>query len=106
MPFSVRSITSAVGGIKSVRSVLDRVPTLSSLTFPPQVQMGIRVAGMLGINIPSSPSELARKILGRDIDKDISSLKGRIDKLLNGALGGVDKLESVVRDITKIDWLL
>lgn len=106
MGFSVRAITSAVGGIKSVRSVLDRVPTLSNLTFPPQVQVGIKVAGVFGINLPSSPAELASRILGRDIDKNISSLKGRIDSLLNGALGKIDKLENTIKDITRIDWLL
>lgn len=102
---SVRAITSAVGGIKSVRSVLDRVPALSSLTFPPQVQMGIQVAGMLGIKLPNSPAELARRILGRDVDKDIMSLKGRIDKALDGVLNGITRIERIT-DITKIDWLL
>jgi hypothetical protein len=95
--FKLKSITK---GLSSVRSVLSKAPSISSFAFPPQIQAGIKVANMIGINVPSSPSALLQGVLKRDVDKDIAALQ----KL---TLNTVDDIESTVTtNIEKIDWLL
>lgn len=96
--FKLKALTK---GISSVRGLLNKAPSLSSLAFPPQIQAGIKVAGLLGINVPNSPSALATSIFKRDIDKTVKGLQ-------QVALGKLDILEERVKStsIDKIDWLL
>lgn len=99
--FSLKSITKLTGGIKSVRSVLSKVPSLSGLTFPPQVQAGLAVAKVFGVNLPSTPSALAKSIFKKDIDSEISGISRKVDTTLSGIESKIDNIK-----IDKIDWLL
>lgn len=119
----IKLAKSVLGKVGSFKKVLSAVPNLSGLAFPPQVQIGLKVAGMIGLKVPSEDKirqivsgkisgilEPISKILGKgeEYAKKIESLDNNrtvevFEKILSG--GRITKTDA--EDLLNaIDWLL
>lgn len=117
----------ALGSVGDFRKALDLAPGLSGLAFPPQVSMGLKVAGIVGdavgVDVPSEEEILdfaTGKIKGAldDIISPIDKTAGRVEgtlTTLNGKiltidskLGTLDRFKGKTTDeiLQSIDWLL
>lgn len=90
---------TALGSVSKVRSVLNVNPSLAGLVFPPQVQLGLKVAGIaggaLGIKVPTQSD-----ILG--------FAQGKLDTVLGGIRSKVktplDDIEGLLKNTQKLDF--
>ena len=117
---------SSLGSISKVRDLMDFNPLASGLVFPPQVSLGLAVAGTVGdafgIKVPNE-KELIGLATGQ-LNKVLGDIKAPVDKLLGdleSTIGGIDsriagitnnetlnKLKGLAPDevLDKIEWLL
>lgn len=105
---SITGIAKQVtGSVSGFRQVLNTNPKMSSFIFPPQVALGIKVAGVLGIKVPT-PDDLVGVV-----NKQITNTLTDIRKPASGILDSVENLikkvptdSSVETVINSIDWLI
>lgn len=105
----------ALGKTADFRKILDAAPSLTSLTFPPQISLAIKAANSIGLGLPSTPQEAVQRILGstQPIDNILGSLKNTTSQV-EGVLGqvtikvdGITKAAGTVEEtLNSIDWLL
>ena len=117
---------SSLGSISKVRDLMDFNPLASGLVFPPQVSLGLAVAGTVGdafgIKVPNE-KELIGLATGQ-LNKVLGDIKAPVGKLLGdleSTIGGIDsriagitnnetlnKLKGLAPDevLDKIEWLL
>lgn len=115
LPRSITSIASkSLGGIADFRKILSAAPSLSSFTFPPQVQVGIGVANALGLKIPTTPEGAVQAILGSknpinnilgSIENKTKALEGLIGQTTIKVNGVLQKASSVEEAINRIEFL-
>lgn len=112
----------ALGSVSKFRSILNVSPSLSSLVLPPQVSMGLKVAGVvgdaIGVKIPSENDirDYAEgKIAGAldDIRRPVNRVLGEAEEVLtevNGKLVKIEKInfegKSAEEVLQSIEWLL
>lgn len=114
----------ALGTVGGFRKALDLAPGLSGLAFPPQVSMGLKVAGVVGdvfgVNIPTEDEILdfaTGKIKGAldDIISPVDKALGKVESTLTVVNGKIltidsklDKFQGKTAEeiLQSIDWLL
>ena len=102
MGFSIGKIAKvSTGKVSNFRKVLDFNPGLSSFILPPQVQLGIKVAGALGIKVPT-PEDLIKMGTGK-LDKVLGGIRNTATSAASKAEKGIKDAEGL---LDKIDWLL
>lgn len=90
---------TALGSVSQVRSVLNVNPSLAGLVFPPQIQMGLKVAGIaggaLGIKVPTQ-------------DDILGFAQGKLDKVLGGIRAKVksplEDIEGILKSTQNLDF--
>lgn len=115
LPKSITSIASkTLGGVSDFRKVLSAAPSLSSFTFPPQVQLGLGVANALGLKIPTTPEDAVAAILGSknpinnvlgSIENTTKRVEGIIGQTTLKVDGVLQKAATVEEALNKIDFL-
>ena len=117
---------SSLGSISKVRDLMDFNPLASGLVFPPQVSLGLAVAGTvgnaIGIKVPNE-KELIGLATGQ-LNKVLGDIKAPVGKLLGdleSTIGGIDsriagitnnetlnKLKGLAPEevLNRVEWLL
>lgn len=109
---SITSIASkSLGSVTDFRKILSAAPSLSSFTFPPQIQVGIGVANALGLKIPTTPEAAITAILGsknpinnvlgsiQNTTKQIEGILGQSTLKVNGVLSQAVTVEEALNRI-------
>jgi hypothetical protein len=94
---------------KLVRNVLNKAPGLASLAMPPQVSLGLKVAGQLGIlgGGKSDPLGALQGVLGATGIKPPSFLTPQRIKVLTQVAQGIQSGKAIdpLEVINSIGWL-
>ncbi len=116
----------SLGSVTKVRSLMNFNPLASGLMFPPQVSMGLKVAGIagnaFGIKVPSEQELIGlatgevNKVLGgirNPVNKllgDVENTIGSVDSKISGITNNetINKLKDLAPDevLSHIEWLL
>ncbi|MBW4510540.1 MAG: hypothetical protein KME64_29095 [Scytonematopsis contorta HA4267-MV1] len=108
--FNLGSIAKQVtGSVSGMRTILSANPKLSAFLLPPQVQMGIKVASTLGLNIPD-PDAIVNSVVSDALATARKTLEPSLSSVeaLAGSLGSIKVLNNKTADelINSIDWLI
>lgn len=92
----------SLGSVTKVRSLMSFNPLSSGLLLPPQVSMGLKVAGIagnaLGIKIPSE-QELVGLATG-EVDKILGGIRAPIGRALDDIEGTLKSADSAIAGIS------
>ena len=94
---------------KAIRSVLNKAPGLASMAMPPQVSLGLKVAGQLGILGGGKPNPLGalQGVLGDTGVKVPPFLTPQRVKVLSQVAQGIQSGKAIdpLEVINSIGWL-
>ena len=100
---SVSGLAKANG--LNFRDMLDFNPAAIPFKLPPQVQMGLQVAQMAGLKIPS-PVDIQKMATGQ-LDGILKGARNNVLQSLSKAQsGGLSGLGDPAEILNKIEWLL